>query len=73
MSAYKTFSDFYSWVCDFPDKRLIEELRYLESLIDDSVICDSVLSDIVTDLYRLVRDEIACRFSARVKQKDDCL
>ena len=47
MLIYETFSDFFSWVCSMPDKRLIEELHYLESLIDDSVICESILADIV--------------------------
>ncbi len=73
MLIYETFSDFFSWVCSMPDKRLIEELHYLESLIDDSVICESILADIVFTLYRLVCDEIVCRFSARVKRTCDCL
>ncbi len=66
----ETLGELFDWICGFPDRCLIEELHYLESLIDDSVACESALSDVVTFLYYSVLDEICRRFCDRVEHSD---
>ncbi len=64
--AEKTLSQLIEWACSFDDKRLIEEIKFLEHLIDCDVAKECVFFDYVLALYDALRDECVKRISKRV-------
>ena len=66
LETEKTLKELIEWVCNFDDKRLIEEIKYLEHLIGCDVAKECVLFDYVLALYDALRDECVKRVAERM-------